>query len=234
MLPQPPPNAEAPLPSEAALRSHRIWFWIWITGVFSILGLLFVLAPFIIRVDKSSDQTEAVSNARQIGLCLFEFEDEYGAYPDVSTISRVKEKTKTELSLGAKSSNDFFRQLLATGLTQSERMFYSKIGGTRKADDDTTGAEALKKSECGFTYFLGATELSNPGRPLVVTPMIPGTDRFDPKPFKGKAIILRANCSVTSMKIDKDGHVIMDGRNLMDPLHPIWEGNAPVIAWPEL
>jgi hypothetical protein len=64
--------------------------------------------------------------------------------------------------------------------------------------------------------------------------MIPGTDRFDPKPFKGKAVILKMDNSVTSLSIDKAGHAILDGRNLMDPHHPIWEGHAPVIAWPDL
>ena len=186
------------------------------------------------RCRKKPDQTEAVSNARQIGLALFEFENEYGSYPDTSTISRVKERTETDLNLGAKSSNDFFRQLLAAKMRQSEKMFYAKIKGVRKADDDITGVEALKKSECGFTYFLGANELINPGRPLVVTPTIPGTDRFDPKPFDGKAIILRLDNSVTSMNIRKDGHVFVDGGNRMDPTNPIWEGQPPVIAWPDL
>ncbi|NQX02749.1 hypothetical protein HQ447_18975, partial [bacterium] len=102
-----------------------------------------------------------------------------------------------------------------------------------KPDDNFAGGEALKKGECGFTYFLGATALDNPRRPLVVTPMIPGTDRFDPKPFKGLAIFLSVDNSVTRLNIDRAGHGIVDGRNVMDPHHPIWDGHAPVIAWPE-
>ena len=187
----------------------------------------------VIRATPKSPQTEAVSNARQIGLALFEFENEYESYPSASTVAPVREATGTTLDLGTKSSNDFFRQLIGGNFTQSEKLFYAKISGARKPDDVIRGAEALKKGECGFTYFLGATKTDNPQRPLAVTPMIPGTDRFDSKPFKGKAIILKLDNSVTSMNIDKAGHVILDGRNLMDPQHPIWDGHAPGIAWPE-
>lgn len=70
-------------------------------------------------------------------------------------------------------------------------------------------------------------------RPLVVTPLIPGTDRFDPKRFDGKAIILRMDNSVSSMMIDKSGHVLLDGRNLLDPKHSIWSGLPPTLVWPE-
>ncbi len=37
-----------------------------------------------------------------------------------------------------------------------------------------------------------------------------------------------------ALNIDKAGHIIIDGRNLMDPKHPIWDGHPPIIAWPEL
>ena len=181
-----------------------------------------------------ADQTEAVCNARQIGLALFEFQQEYGSFPDAGTIAKVRQKTGADLKPGTKSSDDFFRQLFASEITLNETMFYSHYASVRRPDNLFTGPDALGKGECGFTYFLGATITSNPRRPLVVTPMIPGTDRFDPNPFGGKAVILRADNTVNSLKIDKAGHVILDGRNLMDPKHPIWEGNPAAIAWPEL
>jgi hypothetical protein len=68
-----------------------------------------------------------------------------------------------------------------------------------------------------------------------VTPLIPGTDRFDPLPFDGKAIILRADNSVKSMKIEKDGHVLLFGENLLDPSNPVWGRSEKwVIAWQDL
>jgi len=188
----------------------------------------------VIRCPKKAPQTEAVSNARQIGLALFEFESEFGCMPDFSTPKSVIKKTGTRLSLGNKSSNDFFRQVIAAEIVQSEHMFYAHVAGTRKPDNVFTGYKALEKGECGFTYFIGATDSCDPNRPLVVIPMIPGTDRFDPKPFEGKAVVLRADNSVTSLTIDKQGHAVFEGKNLMDPKHPVWQGKPPSIAWPDL
>lgn len=235
MLPQPPPDAPAPPPSEAAVLSRKKWKWLWVVGLISVLMVALLISPMFLRPrHHRRDQVEAVNNARQIGLALFEFETAYGKFPDATTIAEVRTQTGTLLPLGTTSSNDFFRQLLGSEIAQSESMFYAKTAGVHKADNVFTGASALAKGECGFTYFLGATTTGNPGRPVVVTPMIPGTDRFDPKPHEGRAVILKADNSVSSYLIDKDGHVIIDGRNLMDPHHPIWDGHAPVIAWPDL
>ena len=146
----------------------------------------------------------------------------------------VTARTGTTFSFGTKTSNDLFRQLIAANMTQSERMFYARIPGVKKPDDNVMGVEALKKGECGFTYFMGAKETDNPRRPLAVSAMILGTDRFDAKALEGKAVVLRMDNSVTALPIDKDGHVMLDGRNMMDPHHPIWDGHAPAIAWPDL
>ncbi|MES2660760.1 MAG: hypothetical protein V4689_19195 [Verrucomicrobiota bacterium] len=206
---------------------------IWIVLIFAIVFGIFASPPYP-RHRKNPYQVEAVNNARQIGIALIEFQDEFGQMPDAGTIDRVRQKSATDLNLGAKSSNDFFRQLLATGIVQSEPMFYAEISGTRKPDRIITGASALAKGECGFTYFTGATKDCNPSRPILVTPLIPGTDRFDPKPFDGKAVMLKADNSVTSLTIVKStGRVMVNGKNLMDPTNPIWEGKPPMIAHPE-
>lgn len=227
---QPPPDAPAPPPIEAAILSQ----WIWIVGSVTLVILLVLLSPVLFRVRRFEGQTEPVNNARQIGIALFEFQTEYGQFPDVSTIEVVKRSTSSDLDLGTKSSNDFFRQLMATKIAQGEFMFYAKIAGARRPDNNFTQAEALKKGECGFTYLVGALESDSRSRPILVAPMIPGTDRFDPKPFKGKAVIFKMDSSVSSLPIDKDGHVLLWGRNMMDPHHLIWNGHAPVIAWPDL
>ncbi len=177
---------------------------------------------------------EAVCNLRQIGMALFEFQSEYDKMPDFDMIAKVRESTGSSLSMGKKSSNDFFRQLFAADMTQSESMFSARIPGGRKPDGQISETKTLEKGECGFTYFLGAIKNCNPARPIVVVPMIPGTDRFDPKPFKGKAYVLRADNSVMSLVIDKQGHAIFGGKNLMDPSQEIWEGKSPAIAWPDL
>lgn len=235
MLTQPPPDAPAPPPSEAAILSQKKWKWLWVAGVVSIIivALAGLTAPLVVRKRTNCGQTEEVSNARQIGLALSEFENQYGSYPDAATATRIRSETKTTLNLGTKSSNDFFRQLLAANITQSEKIFYAKGSSVHKPDDVIAGAKALEKGECAFTYLLGASIRDNPSRPLAVAPMIPGTDRFDPKPFEGKAVILRIDNSVTSLRIDKMGHVNYGVGDLMDPSNLIWDGHPPVIAWPE-
>ena len=236
MHPQPPLDAPAPSPSEAAILSRKKWEWLWGVGVVSIiiLALAGLTPPLTAGRGKSPEQTEAVSNARQIGLALHEFEEEYGSFPDALTSEVVRQNSNTDLILGTKSSNDFLRQLLASQIAQSERMFYANIAGTRRPDEVMTKGKALEKGECGFTYLLGLTSMGNPSRPLVVAPMIPNTDRFDPNPFRGNAIILQMDGSLAIRRIEKDGYVNVAGQNMMDPTNPIWDGHPPMIAWPEL
>lgn len=193
------------------------------------------MAPMLMRRKRTiCDQTEEVNNARQIGMALYEFEIEYGKFPDATTIAAVRSKTGSTLPLGTTSSNDFFRQLMAGGIAQSEAMFYTKGQSTRKPDGLMNGSHALARGECGFSYLMGLSSKGNPSRPIIVAPLIPGTDRFDPKPFQGKAVVLRADNSVNSLPIlIKDGHAYANGQNLMNPANPIWEGHPPVIAWPE-
>lgn len=234
MLPQPPASVDAPPASTAARLSQRKWKMLKVVGIVSVLGcMLLTAAPFLIyrRCRCGGPRVEAIHSLRQLGLALFEFETEYGGFPDATTSVRVSEATGSPLSMGTVSSNDFLCQLLASGIVASETMFFVRGPGMTGPDNIFTPGEALKKGECSFTYFLGATITDNPERPLVVAPMIAGTDRFDRKAFEGKAVILKLDNSVMSCDIDKHGHVIFEGRNLMDPSHPVWEGKPPVIAW---
>ena len=167
-------------------------------------------------------------------MALAEFETEYGKFPDASTIDAVRKETETLLPFGTKTSNDYFRQLIGSGIAQSEPMFYAKVKGSHRPDGRMDPAHAMTKGEVGFTYLAGLSSKGNPSRALIVTPMIPGTDRFDPEAFDGKAVLLRMDNSVTSLPIQKDGHVLVNGKNLFDPTNPIWDGTPPVIVYPDL
>lgn len=197
------------------------------------LVLLLALMPVFVRKRTICDVTEEVNNARQIGLALLEFEAEYGRFPDAMTIIAVQKETGTLLPLGTKTSNDYFRQLVGSGIAQSESMFYCRIKDSRKPDGVMDPAHALAKGEVGFAYLSGLSVEGNPSRPIIIAPLIPGTDRFDPKPFKGKAVMLKMDNSVATLPIQKDGHVLSLDQNILDPAHPVWGGKPPVIVWPE-
>ena len=239
MLPQPPPNAPAPPPSEAALRSQKWWKWMLAVGIGSVLisVLAGLTSPLVVRSRKKADLTEAVSNARQIGLALFEFETSYGAFPNAQTAKAVKEATLSTLPLGSSTSNDYFRQLIAAEICQSEMMFYARSARTKKADNVFTGSEALKKGECAFAYIAGLTLKHPPETPIAVFPLVPGKRAFDKKlcdkHFSGRAVILHIDNSVMSHPVDASGRVWINGKDLFDPSQPFWGGKAPDVKWPE-
>ena len=207
-----------------------------------IAALAGLTAPMVIRQRKKADQTEAVSNARQVGLALFEFENEYGSYPDATTATAVTNATGSTLNIAGTTSNDYFRQLLAGNFTQSEKIFYAKIAGAKKPDDNITAAEALATGEVSFGYMLNTAAAfnaaGNPSRPLAVSPLFAGgtNGQFDPDPFDSKAIILRMDNSVTSINIRLDKEINLGGTNsklLTAGADTVWGATAtPTIAAP--
>ena len=230
---QPPPNAPAPPPSVAALRSRRSYRIIWGVGIGSLLLFLVVawIIPNVIRSQRGSAENISVNNAREIHKALFEFHVEYGSYPNPHTIPSVIARTGTTLPLGTKSSNDYFRQLIAMGA--DERMFYSASTKFRPSDRRVHGGEALKEGEGGFAYIVGLTEDDNPSLPLVIGPVVPGKKRFDPKPFGKRIVALRIDGSATCLRLREDGKIALGGGSVLDPAFPMWEGKPITIAWPE-
>ena len=208
----------------------------WLLAIAVIALLLLFSNPLPPRSHRpAADRTEALNNIKQVGMMLYEFDHEYGRFPDASTAAAVKEATGTELTLGSDSSNELFRQLLAAGSSRSEKVFWAKSALSPKKPDEifTPPSKALAPGECGFAYIAGLTSTGHPETPVVMTPLIPGKLTFDPKPFKGKAIILRLDNSATTYPIDQHGHVIINGLDLFDPRQPFWHGKAPDIKWPE-
>ena len=208
-----------------------------ITGYlgFVVIGIAFLAgltAPMVIRQRKKADQTEAFSNARSFGLALFEFEAEYGSYPNAATAATVAEQTGTPEITGD-SSNARFRQLIRAGITQSEQMFYANADGIEKPDGIISGDDALAPGECGFGYIENVSANDSP-RPIALAPFVPGSDRLDPLPFAGKAVVLWSDNSVRSLNIDRvTREAELDGQNILDPTHPIWEGTPPILLLPE-
>ena len=95
-------------------------------------------------------QAFAISNLRQIGFALFEFETEYGSFPDGKTAAAVKEATGTNADLKAATANDCFFQLIASGIIDADRVFLleppaQKPGGPPK---QPTGLEKWDGARC--------------------------------------------------------------------------------------
>lgn len=189
-----------------------------------IAALAGLTAPMVIRQRKKADHTEAVNNARQIGLAMLEFEQSYGVFPDDTTGPEVTANTGSTLTLGTSNSNDYFRQLMAAELTQSEAMFYAKIGYTKKPDNVFKDAAALTDGEVGFGYVMnGTTGLStagNPAQPYVIAPLIKDdtTGLFDVDSYDSKAVTLRLDGSVQAPSIKKTDKKVQlgGGKTLMD------------------
>jgi hypothetical protein len=201
------------------------------------IGPAFVLIAAVVfyslRQAKQADRIHALSSLRDISHELLEFESRYGRFPDDSTLTPVKAQDDTGLKFGTRSSNEYFRQLLATG-RKSEKIFFANVlPRSFYPDDIIEGPKALAKDECSFSYIPGLSSASPPGTPVVMTPLVPGTKKFDPKPFGKMATFLFVDRSVQALPIDKNGDVIVNGMNLFDPRQPFWRGKAPDIKYPE-
>lgn len=208
--------------------------WLIRVGIASVLFAAFQMTrPMVIRSKMRSEQTSAVNNLRRIGIALFEFETEYGSFPDSTTAAVVKANTGTKLRLTDRTSNDVFVQLLAAGLGE-EKMFETFSKATQRPDGEwSTDKTALAHGETGFAIILGSSA-GNPSRPVLFGPVIPGTTIFDAKTFDGKAIVLKLDNSVTSASINASGRaMMMKGHELLDPNNPIWGGKAPDVRWPK-
>jgi prepilin-type N-terminal cleavage/methylation domain-containing protein len=226
-------------------------------GGFTLVELLVVIviiaalagltAPMVMRQRKKADQTEAINNARQVGLALMEFDNEYGRFPDNSTGQSVIDRTGTALTFGGGTANDHFRQLLAADIANSEQIFYAKTAFSRKPDNIFgTQDRALERGEVGFGYLMNGTNAfstsGNPGRPIIVAPLAydgsaVSTNRFDPDFYDSKAVILKLDNSATSINIRKeDGTARMDGNELLATgANTVWGagGITPTIVVPQ-
>lgn len=203
------------------------------TAVFILATLAGLAAPMIIKQRKKADQVEAVNNLKCIGLALLQFEEEYEKYPDDSTAVVIAEHTNTDVETET-SSNAYFRQLIRAGIMDTEVIFYACTPHSRKPDNQIEGSHALEPGECSFAYISNVESSSGTPRPLAMAPLVPGTSRFDPKPFDGKALILWTDGAVRMLSIDRrTGEALLDGTSLFDPANPVWGGSPPHVALPE-
>ncbi|WP_367870595.1 hypothetical protein [Luteolibacter sp. Populi] len=185
----------------------------WLVVILILAALAALCAPTILKQKKAADRTKALSNIKQMGMMLFEFDNEYGKFPDDETAEEVKRRTKTDFKLTGQFSNDYFRQMLAGAGGKSEKPFWCKTAQSPKNADDnfSTPAKALEPGEVGYSYIMvsrttGQRSKDEPSRPVIMTPSYNFQPdwTFDPEPYGGKAVILRLDNSATPMLIRED------------------------------
>jgi prepilin-type N-terminal cleavage/methylation domain-containing protein len=224
-------------------------------GGFTLVELLVVIviiaalagltAPMVIRQRKKADQTEAVNNARQIGLALMDFETEYSTFPDAATGAAVATATETA-PITTLDANSRFRQLIRAGIVESESIFYAKTAFTKKPDGVfNTDQRALEPGEVGFCMIVkangtGLSAAGNPSRPIIIAPSKEAFDgTFDSDYYDGKAVVLKLDNSVTSMNIIRSsGNVINNGKKILEGgVDTVWGDSAtgviPAFSFPQ-
>ena len=231
MTPEPRPDAPTPQapPPKRPVSKRAI-----LGALFLVIAITVALSLWltITRHRKAANVDQAFRNLRSLSLYLYAFNEEYGSFPDAATAVDVKDSTGTPLKLGDSSSNQLFRQLIAT-VGKSEKIFWAKTSrSSEKPDDNIDSNAALAPGECIYSYVAGLSS-ADTGTPVIMTPLIPGTTRFDPKPFGGKAFVLFTGASTEILPIEPDGRILVNGRDLFDPAQPHWRGIPPDLKWPE-
>lgn len=194
-----------------------------------------LVTPNVLGQKKKAAFVTAISHNKNLGIALFEFETDYGSLPSPSTVSLINTKFPNHgHDLSGNSSNAIFRQIFIAGIIDTEKLFFAKIPGAKKADNNIDPGHLLEKGEVAFAYISGHSQETSPSASVLLCPLIPGTTKFDPEPFEGQAAILHLDQSVSAYKIENDGHVYLDGIDILSPNHPIWDGKPPTIHYPEL
>ena len=186
---------------------------------------------FIAEQKAKARRTLAIMNAKQIGIALIQFEMDYGAFPNEKTAAQVKTSSGINAEVKAETANDCFFQLIAGKVAENDKIFSLEKAKDSEHPANQKPLEKLEK--CSYAYVSGMTASVNPGRPLVVAPLVKGKTTFDSQVLGGKAVILRVDCSVVLLPIESDGRVLIDGKDIFDPAQPFWDGKVPPVKWPE-
>lgn len=176
------------------------------TGIFELID----------QRQKRKDMMVAINNAKQLFYLMIEFDMDFGEFPSDATAKADKDLA----GYTGKHSNDYLGQFFAAGYTKSEEIFYARGGSStaKKPDNDiSTKAKTLEAGECGFAYISGQSTSGNSGRPLLCAPMTGKGVKFDPKPFGGKAVVLRLDGAVKTYAINAEGDVVLpNGKKLFE------------------
>lgn len=127
-----------------------------VTGYLTILiipiaALAGLAMPVIMKQKKAAERTECLSNVRQIGLALYEFEEEYGTLPS-DELAAEEEKF--------------------AGLTGGRVLDQLEVAGFASDNDRFLAVGTLWKGD--WLYFPGLSTSSDPNAPVLISPEIDG------------------------------------------------------------
>lgn len=244
MLEQPPPGPdrvtdERPAGMTGGTSKRKFTAMCIVGGLATLACLMLVIAPMILRVSIATYRTEAINNAKQLGLALLEFDQEFGCYPSDKTVLAVVKATGVSLDYTDGSSNAMFRQLIAYGIRSEDIFYVWHPEGTVDPDNYTVGRHALKTKEVGFSYIVGLDTTMDPDTPLLMTPMRTSShDQFwrEGKNYKGKAVVLRLDTSAEAPLIRPSDDKVVDssGVPILDASQPYFGGRWPDIRHPKM
>ncbi len=197
----------------------------WVCGLLVVFLILLFSTPALLTSSKKGPRMKSVQDAKQIWYALYNFESEYGSYPNEATANLLREKFPNQARLlRTKSSNDFFRQLIVAGSIDTDELF--DIDG---ADGQIDGSHMIESGECMYAYVVWEGELPE-GAVLLMGPVKPGKtsldDQFDDSPHRSSAlsVVCFADGSIKCPPVDSD---------FFDWSQPHWGGKKPKIVWPE-
>lgn len=188
-----------------------------------IATLASIATPVILTKKKEADLTQTISNAKQIYLALFTFDQEFLSFPNELTATRSLPSNGLPEG-AANDANDCYNQLIIAGTTnKAESIFFAKGASAVKPDDDIMGGKSLEAGENGFGYVMGLGSGSPTGSVVAMAPLATGsTDTFNPNPYGDKAVILKLDGSASAERINTSGKIIKNGTNLFSAEYPGW------------
>jgi prepilin-type N-terminal cleavage/methylation domain-containing protein len=210
-----------------------------------IAALAGLTAPQVIKMKKKGDLAESTNNARQLGLGLTQFDADVGGYPDEDSVEAVEALTgeTSTVSLSGNTSNDYFRQLVVSGVVDSEQPFFAKTTYTKsKPDDLMKGEQLLRGGEVGFGYIMRAPGKAIPigaGKPVAAAPLKENSSggEMETDPYDGKAIVLFADSSVKQLNIRKSDSkaMLLSKKHILEGgnIDSVWAEDNPVMMAPK-
>ncbi len=179
-----------------------------------------------------------VRNAKQVGYALFNFESDYGHYPNDETAKELLEKYDVDFLSSTGGSNFYFSQLIAGGYMDQEGPFHVNGVNVEPDNNQSDPEELLKSGEVGFAYVMWESRAGIPERgPLVIAYLEPGELRLPPKKWLSnksrRMVVLNDDMSVMVYRASRDGTVEYNGKDYFDWSQSHWGGQKPKIVWPE-